>query len=62
MKTIIRLFAMINASLWLWNLIYHTLIMDTTIWILVCYFIMFGISVWLYEIKSKDEKNTKEEN
>lgn len=62
MNKIIRLFAIISASLWLWNLIYHTLVMDTTIWMLIYYFIMFGMSVWLYEIKSKDEKNTKEEN
>jgi hypothetical protein len=56
MKKIIRLFAIISASFWLCDLIYHTLMVDITIWMLVYYFIMFGMSVWLYEIKSK-EKN-----
>ena len=62
MNKLIRLFAIVSASFWLWNLIFHTIMMDAYIWELVYCLIMFGLSVWLYEIKSKVEKDTQEEN
>lgn len=61
MKNIIRLFAIVSASFWLWNLIFHTIMMDAYIWELIYCLIMFGMSVWLYEIQN-DEKDIKEEN
>jgi len=61
MKKIIRLFAIVSASFWLWNLIFHTIMMDAYIWELIYCLIMFGMSVWLYEIQN-DEKDIKEEN
>ena len=62
MNKLIRLFAIVCASFWLWNLIFHTIMMDAYIWELVYCLIMFGLSIWLYEITSKNEEDIKEEN
>jgi hypothetical protein len=53
MNNLIKIFALISASFWLWNLIFHTIMMDTTIMMLVWYLVIFGLSVLLYEIKSE---------
>jgi len=62
MNKIIRLYAIVCASFWLWNLIFHTIMMDTTVIELIWCSIIFGLSVWLYEIRSKDEEDIKEKN
>ena len=62
MNKLIRLFAIVCASIWLWNLIFHTIMMDVTIWELIYCLGMFGLSIWLYEIKSNDEEDIEEEN
>jgi len=62
MNKLIRLFAIVGASIWLYNLVYHTIMMDAYIWELIYCLGMFGLSVWLYEITSKNEEDIKEEN
>jgi hypothetical protein len=62
MNKLIQLFAIVGASIWLYDLVYHTIMMDATIWELIYCLGMFGLSIWLYEIKSNDEEDIEEEN
>jgi hypothetical protein len=54
MKAFIKLFAAISAPFWLWNLIFHAIMGDTSLIELICCLVMFGISVWTYEWLRED--------
>ena len=54
MRQFIKVFAVINAIIWLWNMIIATITISANFWELFFCLIMFTASIWLYESQQED--------